>query len=488
MKKLHAFLLTLFFVAPALAQERPIQPATQAEVNAGAIHNKFVAPDTLTQFAGGPTNGVTASMLQNSLTSGTNFYNGTVNLERLFPKIDVGTGLVGYAGPGHLTNTLAWGFTNLNTWDNIIWNTNGPSQQLEVIWVQNASNIWVHEAIQNTCSGCPLYVNSNATWVIYRNTANLYDVNTNTADYTGHTHGAIASDGGVCVATGGGSALSVTGWSYGDRIAAKTNSWRITAELLGSDPVLNFEVGGGGQSGNPFAIYWNTLYETLDVLPGGWVGVRTGFTNKFAPLLQFVSTTNQFGDGTQAILRGPDSNFQFVLREGANRWNNYYSFGDNYNVGGGHRFTTRGGGDKTEFVIATDLIYHGVPLMLETTNAISFAALGAGQLVLINTNGALLAATTLGTNAVYLAGTATSYGLGSSATNATLAVGTAGITNTLTINYRLLGFTGTTVTQTNTVTHTSFSRGTVTTPTDIVLQPNEGVRGSSCAAQSVQAL
>jgi hypothetical protein len=396
MKKLHAFLLILFFVAPALAQERVFPPASQAEVNAGTIHTKFVAPDTLAGFA---TAGVTQPMVQGSLQSGTNFYNGTVNLERTFPKIDIGTGLIGYAGPGHLTNTLAWGFTNLNTWDNIIWNTNGPSVQLEVIWIPNASNIWVHEAIQNTCSGCGFYVNSNATWVSYRNTMNLYDVNTNTADYTGHTHGAIASDGGLCVATGGGTALSVTGWSNGDRIAAKTNSWRISAELLGNDPVLNFDVGGGGQAGNPFSIYWNSLYETLDILPGGWVGVRTGFTNKFGPLIQFNATTNQFGDGTQAILRGPDTNFQITMRDGGNRWNTYRSFGDTYSNGGGHRFVTMVGGvEKLSLNVAQDYVYNGVPIMLESTNAYSSIAPGANQIVLWNSNKVLYGVSATKTN------------------------------------------------------------------------------------------
>ena len=47
MKKIRAFLLTLFLVAPALAQERVFPPASQSEVNAGTIHTKFVAPDTL---------------------------------------------------------------------------------------------------------------------------------------------------------------------------------------------------------------------------------------------------------------------------------------------------------------------------------------------------------------------------------------------------------------------------------------------------------
>jgi len=408
MKPLHKtnwfLILSLLTCVQAFGLPISLRQATQAEVNSGANVKAFVGPSQLANFPFVATNlplstlsNVVDSHITGSAASGTNFL--TVGgLSQFFPRIDIGRGLVGYAGPGHLTNTLADGFTNLNTWENIVWNTNGAGIQLEVIWVQNGSNIWVHEPVQNTLPGGGYYVNSNSTWVIYRNSANLYDVNTNTADYTGHTHGAIASDGGIGVSTGG--QAGVTGWSYGYRLADKTNSWRIAAEALGSDPVLNFEVGGGGQSGNPFTIYWNSLYETLDVLPGGLVGVRTGFTNKFGPLMQFVSTTNQFGDGTQAILRGPDSNFQLVMRENGNRYNDYYAFGDSYSNGGGHRFTTRGfGADKTEFVVAIDYVYSGVPFMLESTNFSSIDIAPSGnQVLVINSNKVLYAVSATKTN------------------------------------------------------------------------------------------
>jgi len=52
MKKLHAFLLTLFFVANVTAQERTAQPATQAEVSAGIVGNKYISPKTASAGAG----------------------------------------------------------------------------------------------------------------------------------------------------------------------------------------------------------------------------------------------------------------------------------------------------------------------------------------------------------------------------------------------------------------------------------------------------
>jgi hypothetical protein len=78
-------------------------------------------------------------------------------------------------------------------------------------------------------------------------------------------------------------------------------------------------------------------------------------------------------------------------------------------------------------------------------------------------------------------------GVASTYTNRTLSVTTTGITNTLTVNYRILGFTGTSVTQSNSVGPYIFSRGTITVPTDITLQPNEVLKGTSCAAQGGQA-
>jgi len=79
-------------------------------------------------------------------------------------------------------------------------------------------------------------------------------------------------------------------------------------------------------------------------------------------------------------------------------------------------------------------------------------------------------------------------GIRSYATNQTLVVVTTGITNTLNINYRIIGFTGTSVTQTNTYfISTLENRGTITVPTDIILQPGEILKGTSCAAQGGQA-
>lgn len=74
-------------------------------------------------------------------------------------------------------------------------------------------------------------------------------------------------------------------------------------------------------------------------------------------------------------------------------------------------------------------------------------------------------------------------GFASTATNRTISVAATGITNTLTVNYWLKGFTGTSVVQTNAAGF-GFSRGTVTAPTDIILQPGEFINGSSCAAMA----
>lgn len=78
-------------------------------------------------------------------------------------------------------------------------------------------------------------------------------------------------------------------------------------------------------------------------------------------------------------------------------------------------------------------------------------------------------------------------GVSSLATNATLHVTSTGLTNTLAMHYRIFGFTGTSVTQTNPISHIGFSYGTITTPTPIDLQSGEFVNGSSCAAVGGQA-
>ena len=76
-------------------------------------------------------------------------------------------------------------------------------------------------------------------------------------------------------------------------------------------------------------------------------------------------------------------------------------------------------------------------------------------------------------------------GFGSYSTT-TYSMTATGYTNTSGRNIRVIGFTGTSVTQSNATLASSFSRGTLTTPTDFVLQTKESVSGSSCAAQQMQ--
>jgi trimeric autotransporter adhesin len=84
-------------------------------------------------------------------------------------------------------------------------------------------------------------------------------------------------------------------------------------------------------------------------------------------------------------------------------------------------------------------------------------------------------------------GVITTNGYASYSTNATIVVFTTGITNTTGRNYRLFGLTGTSILQTNLLRVVGFSRGTITAPSDIVLQPNEFVTGTSIAVQGSQA-
>ncbi len=74
------------------------------------------------------------------------------------------------------------------------------------------------------------------------------------------------------------------------------------------------------------------------------------------------------------------------------------------------------------------------------------------------------------------------FGIGSTSTNMTLLLGTTGITNTLGVKYTLFGFTGTSVILTNTVSLFSTTLGTITTAQNIDLQPNDALRGTSCAS------
>lgn len=92
-------------------------------------------------------------------------------------------------------------------------------------------------------------------------------------------------------------------------------------------------------------------------------------------------------------------------------------------------------------------------------------------------------------NSVVVPGTiTTTNGLSSFASGTAVTIGTLGGTNNTSVLYRIEGFTGTSVVQTNLVTHAHFSRGTLTSPVDIILQVNDGLYGTSCAAIGTQAL
>lgn len=81
---------------------------------------------------------------------------------------------------------------------------------------------------------------------------------------------------------------------------------------------------------------------------------------------------------------------------------------------------------------------------------------------------------------------AATNGFISGATN-TYSITATGYTNTSGINIRIVGLTGTSIVQSNAAIPLIFSRGTITTPTDVILQPRESITGSSVAAQSMQA-
>jgi hypothetical protein len=65
--------------------------------------------------------------------------------------------------------------------------------------------------------------------------------------------------------------------------------------------------------------------------------------------------------------------------------------------------------------------------------------------------------------------------------------GSSGLTNTLTVNLRVIGFTGTSAFQTNFLDRTSIQLGTVTMPTSLLLQPGEAVIGRLCRVQGTKA-
>lgn len=80
MRFLIAVILGMFCF-DALAQVPPPPPATQAEVNAGILHNKFVAPDTLAGWTGGGGGGFTPSANQTNVLNGAITNNNVGNVQ-----------------------------------------------------------------------------------------------------------------------------------------------------------------------------------------------------------------------------------------------------------------------------------------------------------------------------------------------------------------------------------------------------------------------
>lgn len=103
---------------------------------------------------------------------------------------------------------------------------------------------------------------------------------------------------------------------------------------------------------------------------------------------------------------------------------------------------------------------------------------GAGVENLIVTGTVTTTNLTVTSNAVF------AQGLKSSATN-TYTMGSTGYTNTGNKAIRLIEFTGVSVTQSNSVSKTSISLGTISTGYDKILQPNESVVGSTCAVSGM---
>lgn len=93
---------------------------------------------------------------------------------------------------------------------------------------------------------------------------------------------------------------------------------------------------------------------------------------------------------------------------------------------------------------------------------------------------------TITSNAFIKGIVASTNGFGSGATN-TYSITATGYTNATGIIIRIVGLTGTSIIQSNSAIPLIFSRGTITTPTDVILQPRESITGSSIAAQSMQA-
>jgi len=145
---------------------------------------------------------------------------------------------------------------------------------------------------------------------------------------------------------------------------------------------------------------------------------------------------------------------------------------------------------STSFLTIYDNVGGGVGAMLVFKRG--YIAPGTPNLIILGADqerfSAIYSKDYYATN-LYAAGTLNvTNGIRSMATNATVVITVnTGVTNTLTVNYRLFGVTGTSIVQTNTISALGLSRGTITQPIDIVLQPGEFIKGTSIAVAGGQA-
>lgn len=117
-------------------------------------------------------------------------------------------------------------------------------------------------------------------------------------------------------------------------------------------------------------------------------------------------------------------------------------------------------------------VVYGSP---DTGGVTNYDAISTGGGVLYGSHSAM------GTFSASGLGTFTN-GVSSLVTNATLTMAAGGITNTTAIQYTIYGFTGTGVVLTNLSRPINITLGTITAPATIVLQPNDALMGTLCAA------
>lgn len=244
----------LAFVLPlvALADGTPTIPATQAEVNAGTIHNKYVAPDTLKNWTGGggggATNGLLASDLKASLESGTNNYKGTnVDLNGRLTVRDL-----------VVTN----GVTNLFLTASRPMGTDANKKVVSI--AQDLVTNLQGAAIVVTNAGVNTTITTNAvtTPTINADTANFAQANianawlTNTLVPTNAFVGTVVDFNKGWAQTNIGGNLTFTDVTNATAGAVNTAIRRVFA--TGADRTLAFPAG------------WHTNYNFIGVVTNGW--------------------------------------------------------------------------------------------------------------------------------------------------------------------------------------------------------------------------